>query len=462
MNSSYLKLNGGVRGGLLVTLAVATLLAVSCTLFLVSSDARGMTSNREVDEDSDGAPYAAGELLVTFKPDVPLGRVEKVQEETGAKGEEEEIPNLDARLLTFPKVESEASGDVREEVLLRKKNELEADPRVESVDFNYLRKPSYVPNDPRFPTQYGLSRARFTKAWNRTRGGGVRIAIIDGGVDTRHPDLRSKIVAQKDFVTGDPVAEDSLGGHGTINAGIAAAVTNNGKGVAGGCPNCKLLVAKVLDRYGGYDSDVANGIVWSVDRGAKVVNLSLGGEGSSRVLKDAVDYATNKGAVVVASAGNYAEYGNPRIYPAAYPNAIAVAATDSQDRRAYFSERGNWVDVAAPGVDILSTLPGGRYGKMSGTSMAAPYVSGLSGLLAAQGLTNSQVKGRIESRATDLGPRGKDPYYGYGRINAQAAVNGVNSHRVIKRTTRRASSGAWGVSKTRLVSKTREVKHGRS
>lgn len=226
-------------------------------------------------------------------------------------------------------------------------------------------------------------------------------------------------------------------------------------------PNCKLLVAKILDQYGGYDSDVANGIVWSVDRGAKGVNLSLGGEGSSRVLKDAVDYATGKGAVVVASAGNYAEYGNPRIYPAAYPNVIAVAATDSQDQRAYFSERGNWVDVAAPGVDILSTLPGGRYGKMSGTSMAAPYVSGLSGLLAAQGLTNSQVKSRIESRATDLGPKGKDPYYGYGRINAQASVGGAIRHRVLKRTVRRTTSGTQIVSEIRLASKNSEAKLGR-
>ena len=458
MNSSHLKLNNGARGSLFVTLAA--LLAVSCVLFLVPSDAQGMAPDQGVDEDPDGSPYAAGELLVTFKPDVSPGGAEKVQVEMGAKGKEK-IPNLDARLLTFPKVESEASGDVREKALGRKKNELEADPRIESVDFNYLRKPSYVPNDPRFTAQYGLSKARFTKAWDRTRGGGVRIAIIDGGVDARHPDLRSKVVAQKDFVTGDPIAEDSLGGHGTINAGIAAAATNNGKGVAGGCPNCKLLVAKVLDQYGGYDSDVANGIVWSVDRGAKVVNLSLGGEGSSRVLKDSVDYATSKGAVVVASAGNYAEYGNPRIYPAAYSNVIAVAATDSQDRRAYFSERGSWVDVAAPGVDILSTLPGGKYGKMSGTSMAAPYVSSLAGLLTAQGFTNSQVKSRIELRATDLGPRGKDPYYGYGRINAQAAVKGANRHRGIKRVVRRTSSGTRNVSNIRIVSSTQDVKLSR-
>lgn len=239
MNFSHLRLNGGAQGGLFMTLAVATLLAVSCVLFLVPSDARGMTSNQEVDEDSNGAPYAAGELLVTFKPDVSSGVAEKVQQETGAKGKEE-ILNLDARLLAFPKGKSKTSGDVREEALRRKKNNLESDPRVESVDFNYLRKPSYVPNDPRFPAQYGLSKARFTKAWDRTRGGGVRIAIVDGGVDSRHPDLRSKVVAQKDFVAGDPVAEDSLGGHGTINAGIAAAGTNNGRGVAGGCrtANC--------------------------------------------------------------------------------------------------------------------------------------------------------------------------------------------------------------------------------
>ncbi len=412
---------------------------------------------QKVDEDSTGAPYAAGELLVTFKPEVSSAGVEKLQEEAGAKGKEN-LQSLDARLLAFPKVESEASEDVREDALERKKDDLEADPRVESVDFNYLRRPSYVPNDPRFPAQYGLSKTRFTKAWNRSRGGGARIAIVDGGVDTRHPDLRGKIVAQKDFVAGDPVAEDSLGGHGTINAGIAAAVTNNGRGVAGGCPNCKLLVAKVLDQYGGYDSDVAGGIVWSVDHGARVVNLSLGGEGSSRVLKDAIDYATSKGAVVVASAGNYARYGNPKIYPAAYPNAIAVAATDSQDRRASFSEHGNWVDVAAPGVNILSTLPDGKYGRESGTSMAAPHVSGLAGLLTGQGLMNSQVRNRIESRATDVGPKGKDPYYGHGRINAQSAVNGANHYGSRKQSATKVSYKSKIVLETRTGLQTTQAK----
>ena len=449
MNFSYPKLDGGAWSSLLVTLVFAVVLAVSCALFLIPSNAQGMNLEQKVDEDSEGAPYAAGELLVTFKPEVSSSGAEEVQEETGAKGEGN-IPKLDARLLTFPKVESKTSGEVREDNLRRKKNDLEADPRVESVDFNYLRRPSYVPNDPRFPVQYGLSKARFIEAWNRARGGGVRIAIVDGGVDTRHPDLRSKIVAQKDFVARDPVAEDSLGGHGTINAGIAAAVTNNGRGVAGGCPNCKLLVAKVLDQHGGYDSDVANGIIWSVDHGAKVVNLSLGGEGSSRILKDAIGYATVKGVVVVASAGNYAQYGNPKIYPAAYPNAIAVAATDSQDRRASFSEHGNWVDVAAPGVNILSTLPGGRYGKESGTSMAAPHVSGLAG----QGLTKAQIRNRIESRATDTGSKGKDPYYGYGRINAQAATNGANHYRFRKQLDTKASFKSRVVSKTKIVSQT--------
>ncbi len=260
--------------------------------------------------------------------------------------------------------------------------------------------------------------------------------MVDTGIDANHPDLKGKVIAQHDFVHNDGTANDTAG-HGTHVAGTIAASTNNGVGVAGGCPRCRLLAARVLAKNGGYDSDIARGIVWSANNGARVINLSLGGAAYSTALKRAVDYAYNKGAVVVAAAGNT---GNGTYhYPAAYPDVIAVAATDSADRRASFSSYGNWVDVAAPGVDILSTYPRWLesnfyepgYKFMEGTSMASPHVAALAGLLAAQGRSKSEIRFRLLSTADDIGPEGRDRYTGAGLIDAAKAVES-------------SSSGGWG------------------
>jgi thermitase len=196
-------------------------------------------------------------------------------------------------------------------------------------------------------------------------------------------------------------------------------------GVAGTCPNCSILAAKVLDATSvGTDFGVAQGIDWSKNNGAKVINLSLGGPGKSTALENAVNNAWNAGVVVVAAAGNTGD--NTTFYPGAFTNSIAVAATDKHDKRASFSTYGNWIDVAAPGVKIASTYPValGSYKYISGTSMASPHVAGLAGLLASQGKTNSQARNSIETTAVDLGAAGKDQFYGNGRIDAQAAVGG--------------------------------------
>lgn len=293
---------------------------------------------------------------------------------------------------------------------------------MEGVSYAYLRRPTYTPNDDDFPEQYGLKKPRFPQTWGSDRGddgSGVGIAVVDTGIDARHPDLRDKISAQADFVDDDKVAQDDNVGHGTHVAGTAAA-TNNGTGIAGGCPDCKLLIAKALTDGGGFDSDIVEGIVWSADRGAKVINLSFGGPEPARVLKEAIDYAQNKGAVMVAAAGNTGK--ETRDYPAAYPRAIAVAATDANDRHASFSSTGRYVDVSAPGVDILSTVPSG-YASYSGTSMATPHVAALAGLLAGEGKSKKQIRRNILSTAKDLGPRGRDPQYGTEIIDASRAVS---------------------------------------
>jgi thermitase len=157
-----------------------------------------------------------------------------------------------------------------------------------------------------------------------------------------------------------------------------------------------------------------------VDHGADVVNLSLGGPAESSALRDAVNRASRRGAVVVAAAGNAGT--TRRQYPAAYPNAIAVSSTNKSDGLAGFSSRGDWVDLAAPGTNILSTSKSGGYGKASGTSFSAPLVSGLAGLLASQGISADSIRQRMQGSAKDLGRAGDDPRFGHGRIDADNAV----------------------------------------
>lgn len=408
----------------LLTMLVGILVAL-CLLLWLSPNARGEAATAEkVDETPGGKPYAARELLVTYEEEAPE-RVEKEAPKEAGGEVEEEIEKLDSQLLTFSEVKAEGSEEEREDVLKRKKAALEREPGIASVEYNYVRKAGYVPDDPRFSRQYALGKASFPKAWNKARGRGARIAIVDDGIDARHPDLADKVVLQKDFVNDDEIADDSSYGHGTHVAGIAAAATGNGNGIAGGCPNCKLIIAKATQDLSGTVSDIAEAIVWSADNGAEVINLSLSGPGASEVERKAVNYATRKGVVVVGAAGNWGT--NEPLYPASYPNTVSVAATDKSDKVASFSSYGRLVDVAAPGVGVLSTLPNGKYGSLSGTSMAAPYVSALAGLLSGEGLNQHEIRDRIENGALDLGKKGKDPHYGHGRINALAAVNGTKS-----------------------------------
>ena len=217
-------------------------------------------------------------------------------------------------------------------------------------------------------------------------------------------------------------------GHGTHVAGIAAARINNGIGVAGMAGGAKIMSVKVFfpppNVIGTYE-DLIRAIIYATDNGADVINMSLGASSYSRGEEMAVDYAWDHGAVVVAAAGNTGR--ETYHYPAAHPNAIAVAATTASDSRAGFSTYGDFVDVAAPGSSVFSTLMGGGYGGMSGTSMATPHVAGLAALLFSLNpqLTNAQVRELIETNADDLGAAGWDKLYGHGRINARKALAAV-------------------------------------
>jgi thermitase len=388
-------------------------------LLVFSPEARSQPAGVAVDHGPGGAPYAAGELLVTYEERASDAAVESLDEEVGAEVGEA-LPEVDARLFEFPEVKGKLTEQAREQALARIQEELERDPAVVSVGYNYRYSASFTPDDPSFDEQWGLSTTGFENAWSSTLGSGVRIAIVDSGTDVKHGDLNRNIGRQRDFINDDGTVEDPFK-HGTHVAGIAAADTDNGIGVAGGCPKCKLLIAKVLDEGGsGYSADVAEGITWGADNGAKVINLSLSNGAKDNPVKDAIDYATRRGAIVVAAAGNTRK--SRPMYPAAYSNVMAVAATDRHDQPASFSNFGDWVDIAAPGRSILSTIPGGRYAYKNGTSMATPHVSALAGLLASQELDRAGIKKRIFNSAVDLGPAGRDPYYGHGRIDAGQAV----------------------------------------
>lgn len=303
-------------------------------------------------------------------------------------------------------------------------------PIVEYAEEDFIAKAVETPNDPLFPSQWGLSKIQSPSSWDISHGlASVNVAIVDTGISASHADLGSKITKAANCTTSSgcvlisPAFDDN--GHGSHVAGIASSLTNNSTGISGTAYDTNLVSVKVLDSSGsGYYSWVASGIVWAADNGAKVINLSLGGTSSSTTLLNAVNYAWNKGVIVVAAAGN--SNSSQRFYPAYYSNSIATAATGQNDKKASFSSYGSWVDVAAPGVSILSTYNNGDYAYLSGTSMATPFVSGLAGLVfgANPAWTNSQVRNQIQSTSDAVS--GTGTYWTYGRINACKALGGCS------------------------------------
>ena len=368
--------------------------------------------------------FAAARILVKFKAGTLNSEKSWIHRVHGASVVDV-IEPLGVQVLKIP------AGRVQEKVqAYMRENAVEyAEPDYTAYAFN-------VPNDPSFSEQWGMTKIQAPDAWNISQGETVKIAILDTGVDQDHPDLAAKLIKNdqnnKDFTgSGSP---DDFYGHGTHCAGIAAAVTANGTGVAGVACQAMIMNGKVLDNSGsGAYSWIASGIIWAADNGAKVISLSLGGFFGSTTMKNAVNYAWNKGVVVVAAAGNDG-YSLPS-YPAYYANCIAVAASNADDGKASFSNYGSWVDVAAPGLNIFSTVPnhantissdylGGQleYGVLSGTSMAAPHVAGLAALVWATsyGTTNTNVRNRIESTADTSGTIWTS--YAIERINAYEAV----------------------------------------
>jgi len=324
------------------------------------------------------------------------------------------IPRIDVDVVAVPQRKGQG-----------KAGEYSGQPRVLFAEQDFQIQAVEDPNDSYFKDwQWGLKKVQAPAAWDVTQGDpSVLIAVLDSGVDLSHPDLAAKLVASANFTSSPDVTD--VCGHGTHVAGIAAADTNNSVGVAGLGYRSTILNVKVLaDFCSGSYSWAAQGIVWAVDRGARVINMSFGSPSPSSTIEEAISYAWGKGAVVVAAAGNSGSTGP--FYPAYYPSVIAVASTDPTDQLAPYSNRGDWVDVAAPGDSIWSTKMNKSYGYMSGTSMAAPHVAGLAALVFTRvsdtngnGLLNDEVRACIQDNADDIGVTG----IGSGRINAYRAVN---------------------------------------
>ena len=305
---------------------------------------------------------------------------------------------------------------------------LRNNPKVAAVEKNFVAQANLVPNDPNFAIQWHLQKISAPSAWDLSTGASsVVVAVIDSGVDPFHPDLVAKLVPGYNFIGTASDTHDVLG-HGTAVAGVIGADTNSGIGVAGLGWNTSVMPIVVINSSNSATyADIAAAVTYAADRGAKVINMSLGGTSYSSTLQSAVDYAWSKGVIVVAAAGNNSS--SAAFYPAALNNVVAVAATDSTDAPASFSNFGNWIAVAAPRTTIQTTTNGGGYGNWQGTSFASPQVAALAALIIARnpGLNNQQVVDLIKANADDLGAAGFDPYYGWGRINAYRAVHAAQS-----------------------------------
>ncbi len=334
------------------------------------------------------------------------------------------IPNINVMVMEIPA--NQRSADFIK-TLSSDKDVLFAEPDIK-VELDEIEF-----NDPQFKDQYALKKVEAQKAWDINQGSSdVVIAIVDTGVDLEHPDLKGKLLTGYNAIApGTDPKDDSR--HGTHVAGIASAIGNNSVGISGIAPKCKILPVKVLGNGSGSIATIADGLIWAANNGADVVNMSLGTYTEEKTLGEAVKYALSKNVVCIATMGN--DNIERRRFPAGFTGMIAVGSTDENDKKSTFSNFGNWITVSAPGTNILSTLPTymspSGYGRLSGTSMAAPLVTGLAALVRSQSknLSPENISKLLKSSADDLGDSGFDNIYGAGRVNAFKALSAAKKQR---------------------------------
>lgn len=295
-----------------------------------------------------------------------------------------------------------------------------SDEQVLAIDTPVKRYAAAVPTDDTGrDLQWGLNRLQAEDIHKYSTGAGVKVAVVDTGVNAKHPELKGQVLKGYNAITGKTGRPKDRHGHGTFLAGMIAAKVN-GKGVEGLAPGAKILPVKVLDADGVGDSDdIARGIIWAVDNGADVINMSFAADSSNRVEAEAIDYARGAGVTLVAAGGN--EGMRLKMFPADYPGVLGVGATDSDNSKASFSNRGSHIDVAAPGQGILSTGLSG-YTWQSGTSMSTAYVSAVAALATSYspGATGEPLQQQIAATAADIGTPGSDPETGAGVVDPGA------------------------------------------
>jgi thermitase len=403
--------------------------------------------------DAQGNEYVAGELIVSYASDAAeRAAARSVDAASFGRGEvRESLGAIDARVFSFGELKREGDPAARWRGLEAAKKRLEAMPGVESVSYNPVQHQEWAPNDPYYRNgdQAYLGAIGAPAGWDYPNSRGttadgkfVKIAVIDSGFDPSRRELcfnydastarcRGKTVAQIDYVRHDYVADDEQF-HGTAVASVAAAATNNAIGLAGASPNAQLVIAKVADKGGNSDAATsAKAVTWAADQGVRVINMSFSSNVYVPALKDALDYAYyKKNALPVCASGSGGSDGvggyGTKVYPAAYPTCLAVGAS-AGTARARFSDYGPYLDVLAPGENVVIALPAGRepsYGKISGTSFAAPIAAGLAADVISRkpSLSAAKVKATIEKYADDLGPAGRDDRTGHGRVNFQRAI----------------------------------------
>ncbi|HAJ91106.1 MAG TPA: peptidase S8 [Gammaproteobacteria bacterium] len=299
---------------------------------------------------------------------------------------------------------------------------LSSNPHIDYVEKNPLVPPSaFTPNDPGYPEQWHLSKIQASVAWGVSTGNGVTIAVLDSGVEDSHPDLAGSMVPGWNVVSNNSNTSP-IGLHGTAVAGAVAATGNNGIGVASIAWRARIMPVRISNRSDGWadGGDMADGILWAADHGARVVNISYDIGVASSVINDAAQYLRNKGGLLVMSAGN----NNTNNGSSENPYIINVAATTDTDARASFSNYGNYIDVSAPGEHVVTTWENGGYGWGDGTSFSSPLAAGVIALIKAANpnLSVNEVETILKNSADDLGASGWDRYFGHGRVNAAVAV----------------------------------------
>lgn len=419
---------------LLISLALSTVLPPAASP--LATDPVGRAIAQSSAKASAAGPNAAASrrVLIGTKAGLTEAEVGKIAAVHGAKARRMGAPGL--FVFELPANASEKAVAAT----------LGRHPQLKFAELDQLVAPAAAPNDPYAGSQWHLAKMGLPGAWDTTQGAGVTIAVLDTGIDATHPDLAARMVPGWNFYDNNSDTRD-VNGHGTAVAGAATATLNNGVGVAGTAGQALLMPVRIADANGyAYWSTVAQGLTWASDKGARVANISYGGVATSSAVQAAAQYMRSRGGLVVVAAGNNGiDEGVPPT-----STMIVVSATDANDVKTSWSSYGSFVSVAAPGQDIWTTTRGGGYQAWWGTSLASPVVAGVVGLMmsARPAMSNTQVESLLYSSSVDLGTAGRDSYYGWGRVNAAAAVQATVNSAVADTQPPTASIGSPGNGKT--------------